>query len=677
VPDWTYHPFFKPLLFCLPPEEARALTLRLLSIQASTRVGRRLFRLFAPKPPSAEQAVTVFGLRFPSRVGLGPGLDSAATALAVLPMLGAGFVEVGPAGASATRRRFATDPLRLPEQRALVSTRLAAAPSARELSRRIERTPELSAPVGLALSGQGIAEALRAASAASFITLPSSIVDDETTRLTELRRLTEKPLLLRLSPAWSDERLDSIVEQAIAAGLDGCVVAEGLPCPLLEQGELDGPFLERRALSMVKRIHARHGGAFPIVAAGGIETPASALAFLDAGAALIELHAGLVYAGPGLPSRILDAIAKRDERDARRASSPEAAPAEGATTTGAQPLDAEPARLSAEVPDPDAQAARAAAALFGWPLVFVTGLILIASGIFALVLAATIKLLPYDTAFLQMTMTELCDRNACRIVHFMAHDRVSFGGSIISIGTLYAWLAAGPLRRGEPWAFWTLVFSGLIGFGSFLTYLGYGYLDVWHGRATLALIPVFLLGMLRAFGELRGPRGPRSLFRVGAPAFRFSPAGMGRACVSFTAFGMISGGAIIMLVGMTRVFVPTDLEYIGTTIAEIERWNPRLIPLIAHDRAGFGGGLCSTGLVVMALVWRGAMPGARSLWWSLLIAGLIGFATAIGIHPIVGYVSFVHLAPAYLGALVFLIGMKLLHGPMCRVDAGAERFPDL
>jgi len=26
VPDWTYHPFFKPLLFRLPPEEARALT---------------------------------------------------------------------------------------------------------------------------------------------------------------------------------------------------------------------------------------------------------------------------------------------------------------------------------------------------------------------------------------------------------------------------------------------------------------------------------------------------------------------------------------------------------------------------------------------------------------------------------------------------------------------------
>jgi dihydroorotate dehydrogenase len=669
VPDWTYHPFFKPLLFRLSPEPARALTLRLLALQASTAAGRRLFRAFCPKPPAVDHAVTVFGLRFPGPVGLGPGIDTRAEALSVLQHLGFGYLSLGPAGAEARRRRFATDPLRFPAQHALISTPLAASPAARELDRRIARTPDLAVPVGLALSGEGLDAALRAAKAASYITLPSSVVEQGPTRLTELRALTKKPLLLRLSPTWSDERLDAVVEQARVAGLDGCVAAEGLPSPFLERGELDGPFTRERALQMVKRIADRHGSAFPVIGAGGIQSPGDALAFLDAGAALIELHAGLVYAGPGLPSRILAALDERARGSAAPAPSTPLAPP---SPDG----DVEPAPLSQLDPDPDAQAARAALSLLGWPLVFITGLILVAAGIFALILAATIKLLPYDTAYLQMTMTELCDRNACRIVHFMAHDRVSFGGSIISIGLLYAWLAAGPLRRGEPWAFWTLVTSGLVGFGSFLTYLGYGYLDVWHGRATLALIPVFLLGLLRSWGGLRGPRGPASLFRRGAQAFRWSPAGMGRMLVTFTAFGMISGGLIIMLVGMTRVFVPTDLEYIGTTIAEIKGWNPRLIPLIAHDRAGFGGGLCSTGLTVMACLWCGARPGARSLWWSMLVAGLVGFATAIGVHPLVGYVSFAHLAPAYAGALAFLLGMRLLHAPMCRVDQGSDRFPD-
>jgi hypothetical protein len=42
----------------------------------------------------------------------------------------------------------------------------------------------------------------------------------------------------------------------------------------------------------------------------------------------------------------------------------------------------------------------------------------------------------------------------------------------------------------------------------------------------------------------------------------------------------------------------------------------------------------------------------------------VGFATAIGIHPVVGYLSFTHLAPAALGALVFLVGLLLCFKPM-------------
>ena len=84
------------------------------------------------------------------------------------------------------------------------------------------------------------------------------------------------------------------------------------------------------------------------------------------------------------------------------------------------------------------------------------------------------------------------------IVHFMFHDRVSFGGSLIAIAVLYLWLAEFPLKAGEAWAWWTLLLSGVVGFGSFLTYLGYGYLDTWHGAATLVLLPCFVVGLSRS-----------------------------------------------------------------------------------------------------------------------------------------------------------------------------------
>src|SRR5258708_22119448 len=78
----------------------------------------------------------------------------------------------------------------------------------------------------------------------------------------------------------------------------------------------------------------------------------------------------------------------------------------------------------------------------------------------------------------------------------MVHDRVSFGGVLIAIGVMYLWLAEFPLRRRESWSWWALVISGGAGFLSFLAYLGYGYLDTWHGAATLGLLPLFVAGVV-------------------------------------------------------------------------------------------------------------------------------------------------------------------------------------
>jgi hypothetical protein len=125
---------------------------------------------------------------------------------------------------------------------------------------------------------------------------------------------------------------------------------------------------------------------------------------------------------------------------------------------------------------------------------------------------------------------------------------------------------------------------------------------------------------------------------------------------------LIAGGVTIMLVGMTRVFVPQDLAFMGRSASDLHAINPRLVPLIAHDRAGFGGGLCCTGLTVLFCVWCGRP--SRSLWQALAVAGLTGFATAIGIHPIIGYTSLSHLAPAMAAAVFFLIGLSLTWRPM-------------
>jgi hypothetical protein len=302
----------------------------------------------------------------------------------------------------------------------------------------------------------------------------------------------------------------------------------------------------------------------------------------------------------------------------------------------------------------------------GRPILIFTGLSLVLSGGFALFLSATGRFLPQDVQFLGMTAEQLCSIDACRIVHFMFHDRVAFGGSLIAVGSIYMWMAAFPLKRGESWTWWLFVLSGVFGFGSFLAYLGYGYLDSWHGVATILLLPLFVVGLARSHSLLRAPSSPKALLIPSAPVIWRSPFGIGRLCLLATALGMVAGGLTIMIVGMTTVFVPQDLKFMGLNAVQLRDINSNLIPLIAHDRAGFGGGICSCGIVVLFCVWC-ARP-SRSLWQVLCVAGAAGFAAAIGIHPIVGYNDLGHLAPAIIGAVIFIIGLALSYKPMCRPE---------
>src|SRR5262245_51486080 len=182
----------------------------------------------------------------------------------------------------------------------------------------------------------------------------------------------------------------------------------------------------------------------------------------------------------------------------------------------------------------------------GRPFLVLTSVMLLLSGAFAIFLAYRREFLPHDVAFLGMTAQELCTLVGCRIVHFMFHDRVAFGGTLIAVATLYLWLAAFPLRLGAAWAWWAFLVSGVLGFGSFLTYLGYGYFDSWHGSASLALLPVYVAGVVvsrghareLAAGWLNGPegRGSPRLVRLGR-------------------WGLLATGAGITLAGLVILYL--------------------------------------------------------------------------------------------------------------------------
>jgi hypothetical protein len=275
-------------------------------------------------------------------------------------------------------------------------------------------------------------------------------------------------------------------------------------------------------------------------------------------------------------------------------------------------------------------------------LLSLTGVVLALSGGFAIFQSFTGYFLPQDVHALGFDAQYLGAANR-RVVNFMFHDRVAFGGTLLAIGFAYWYLAEFPMRTREAWAWWTLCVSGVCGFASFLCYLSYGYLDNWHGIATLFLLPVYLAGLWRA--------RPDSI--DWHDVYRRPQAGSaGRWGLGLLGAGIVAAGATIMTVGMTSVFVPQDLAYMCVTRAELQNISARLVPVIAHDRAGFGGGLFSTGIILLFMARHAALT--KGLVQIVALMGLAGFGTALGVHPAIGYTDPTHLAPAVAGCVGFV-----------------------
>jgi hypothetical protein len=289
-------------------------------------------------------------------------------------------------------------------------------------------------------------------------------------------------------------------------------------------------------------------------------------------------------------------------------------------------------------------------------LISLTGMALLASGIFAIAQSFTGQLLPHDVQALGMDAATLTRHANQNLVRFMFHDRVAFGGTLIAIGMAYWWLAEFPLLAGAAWAWWTLALSGTCGFLSFLAYLGYGYLDSWHGVATLLLLPVYVAGMWRARSLVKPGLSLSSIWKP-ERGKETRAASLGRGILLFIGAGLVVAGMTILVVGMTFVFVPQDLAFIGLSAAKIHAVSPVLVPLVAHDRAGFGGGLLSFGVILLMMMRHARLT--RNLVELVALMGLCGFGAAVGVHFAIGYVDFMHLLPAYLGILMFLGGTAL------------------
>ncbi|MEQ4208077.1 hypothetical protein [Actinopolymorpha sp. B9G3] len=347
--------------------------------------------------------------------------------------------------------------------------------------------------------------------------------------------------------------------------------------------------------------------------------PAAVEALADRTTTVLATPAVLLAAGPGWFQRVIEA-----------ATSTRPAP-------GLRDIPLDPRRWPA----------------WWWGLL--VGMGMIGAGLGAAAITLGPVLLWYDRDFLGADRTHLHAINH-HLVSFLQHDRITMAGTMVAIGALYVGLAAGGIRKGWPWARNAYLASGLVGFPTLFYFLAFGFVEPLHTAVTVVLFPMFLLATWRRPPEPRWrlhPDGPERLRRRAL---------VGQLLLIVTGFGLFVGGATVSVVGLTTVFVPTDLQFLLTDAHALHGENPRLMPFIAHDRAGFGGALMAAALAITALTLWGWRRGESWVWWSLACAGTAGFAPAVIVHWLIGYTDLWHLAPVYLG-IGMTVGSLVLARP--------------
>jgi dihydroorotate dehydrogenase len=342
----TVYDQLRLILFRLEPERAHHLTLRILSLAGSIPFLRAALRRSYHVEP--QTPVRAFGLEFPNVLGLAAGYDKDGVAIRGLACLGFGHIELG----TVTRVPQAGNPqprvFRLTDDEALINRMGFPNAGAVQLLERLRRTRRERIILGVNI-GKGVNTPLEDA-AGDYLALLDMFYDaadylavnvssPNTPGLRELqgrqaleallsqlaaRRAAHRqggrgytPILTKLSPDLSEADLEQACHVILGCGLDGVIVANTtlarnglLSAERSQAGGLSGSPLRGRSTALIRLVERTTAGRLPIIGVGGVFGPEDARAMLDAGASLIQVFTGLVYAGPALPRRILDGLAR-------------------------------------------------------------------------------------------------------------------------------------------------------------------------------------------------------------------------------------------------------------------------------------------------------------------------------------------------------------------------------
>jgi len=297
--------------------------------------------MYSVKQAGMEKKVA--GLTFAHPVGLAAGFDKNGRFLEVMALLGFSHIEVG----TITPRPQPGNPkprlFRLPQSRALINRMGFNNDGVEVLAQRLARKKPSGLIIGANIgknkdtpNAEAVNDYLicfnRLYDLVDYFTVNVSSpntpglreLQDKEPLMKLLSTLQEhnqqsKPVFLKIAPDLTVEQLDEIAEILHATKLSGVIATNttitrnGLKeaaakVETIGAGGLSGAPLHDLSVPVVRYLAEKSEGRYEVIGVGGIEDAATAGHHLNAGASLVQVYTGLIYAGPELVKRILKGL---------------------------------------------------------------------------------------------------------------------------------------------------------------------------------------------------------------------------------------------------------------------------------------------------------------------------------------------------------------------------------
>ena len=330
-----YKKIISPFLFLFDPEKIHTFTFFLIKAFFKIPIlGFIIESFYKVKSPKLERKL--FGLNFENPVGIAAGFDKNATHISEFEKFGFGFIEIGtvtpkPQHGNPKKRLF-----RLKEDTAIINRMGFNNDGVTKIKNRLKKnynvliggnigknkvTPNSQAKNDYIICFKELynyvdyfvvnvsspnTPGLRELQSKEF--LNDLFIDLNKLKSNET---VKKPILIKISPDLSKEKILEILEVIDTNNIDGIIATNTtIDYPNLksknknETGGLSGAPLYDKSNEVISFISKKTNGKLPIIGVGGISTPEQAVKKIEAGAHLIQLYTGIIYEGPGIVRKI-------------------------------------------------------------------------------------------------------------------------------------------------------------------------------------------------------------------------------------------------------------------------------------------------------------------------------------------------------------------------------------